>query len=369
MTTRRLSPLPLLSLLGCAQPTVGPKESAPADDSGGHETAGQETGRPDSDSARESGSTGSTGDPHTGESGRRESGESGDVGESGESGDTGEVGPTFATPCTSFVDPVSLGTVADSDLDELSGIAVSRRDPDILWVHEDHAGLPAIYALDAAGVRVATVTLDGATNEDWEDIAVGPCGDDVCVYIGEIGNNDLDRTALGIYVLSEPDLSTAVDGEITVSDWDFYGFEYPDVNENAEGLAVTADGLPVVLTKRYEGEDSGVFIFPDLDPLLPVTLTQLGTVVTGPDGVGGAAALTAADLWYDDSRLLFRTYAALYEVDLSGGLGGITDATVTLTPGAAELHGEAAAYDPWRGGFWQVAEGLNPSIWYTGCAL
>ena len=356
----------LLALLGCAQPVVQPKDSPPA------ETAAPETGRPETGQPAETGggSGGSGGSDETagGDSHSPETAQETGTGETADSGDTGGALPGWSSPCTTYADPYNTGVVADSALDELSGIAVSRRDPDILWVEEDHGGFAEIYALDTVGDTVVTVALDGATNADWEDIAVGPCGDESCVYIGEIGNNDLDRTDMGVYVLPEPDLSTAVDGLITSTDWTYYSFDYPDVDENAEALAVTADGLPVVLTKHYEGEDSTVYVFPSLDPLAPVTLTAVGTVVTGPDGTGGAAALTAADLWIDDSRLIFRTYGAIYEVDLSGGLAAITDAPSTLTPGAAELHGEAVAYDPWRGGFWQVAEGLNPMLWYTGCA-
>lgn len=275
----------------------------------------------------------------------------------------------WADPCTTYTTPIQTGEVADAELDELSGIAVSRRNPDVLWVHEDHLGANAIYALDTTGATLATVTLEGATNNDWEDLSIGPCGDDVCIFIGEVGNNDLSRTELGVYALVEPDLSTVADGALSTTDWSWYGLAYPGPNENAEALAVTADGLPVVLTKHYEGETSDVYLYPSLDPGSVATLTAVGVLTTGGAGTGGAAALTAADLWPDDSRLIFRTYGGMYELDLSGGLATIAAAPVTTLAGAPEPHGEAIAYDPWRGGFWQVAEGVNTPLWFTGCAM
>lgn len=289
-------------------------------------------------------------------------------------GDTGPAdsgagdGPVWATPCTSWAEPVQTGAIVDETLDETSGIVVSRRDPEVLWVHEDHLGAAAVTALSPAGDTLATVTLAGVTNNDWEDLAIGPCGDDWCIFIGEVGNNDLDRTEMGVYVLVEPDLSTITDGAATVSDWAWYGMVYPEGTENVEALAVTAQGLPVLLSKHIEGGTSDVYRYPALEALTDVTVGLMGTLTTGDPSDAGGAAVTAADLWPDDSRLLVRTYGWIYEVDLSAGLESVGTAPVATLTGANEMHGEAVAYDPWRGGFWQVAEGLNTPLWYTGCA-
>lgn len=274
----------------------------------------------------------------------------------------------WADPCITQAAPVQMGTVVDTALNELSGIAVSRRDPNVLWMHEDHAGEASIYAMNAEGDTLAIVTLDGATNNDWEDIATGPCGEDTCLYIGEIGNNDLDRTELGVYVLPEPDLATIADGAWTTTEWSFYGYTYPDGAQNAEALAVTQDGLPVVLSKHFDLATSNVYQFPSLDAAAETTLTLLGTIATVTDGSTPGVPVTAADLWPDASRLIFRTYASVYEVDLSAGLAAIASAPITQLTGAVETGGEAIAYDPWRGGFWQVSEGVSSEIWYIGCA-
>lgn len=283
--------------------------------------------------------------------------------------DTATSAPT-AAPCAVYATTVQAGTVEELTLDELSGVAVSRRDPNVLWVEEDHGGFNMVYALDTLGTLLASVTLDGASNNDWEDLSIGPCGDDVCIYLGEIGNNDGDRVDFGVYVFPEPDLADVVDGALTLEegDWTWYGFAYPGDNENAEALAVQSDGLPVLLTKHYDDETSNVYAYPSLDANTTVTLEALGAIVTGVDGDGASAALTAADLWPDDSRMIVRTYGAIYELDLSGGLAGIAAAPMTELVGAPEVGGEAVAYDPWRGGFWQVAEGTNSALWYTGCS-
>src|SRR5688572_17856449 len=60
-------------------------------------------------------------------------------------------------------------------LSEASGLAVSRRSPGHLWTHND-SGEPVVVALDARGSVRGRVQLTGAIVEDWEAVAVGPCG-------------------------------------------------------------------------------------------------------------------------------------------------------------------------------------------------
>lgn len=282
--------------------------------------------------------------------------------------DTGDSEVPLAEPCPAYGPSVEMGVVADTALDELSGIAASRAHPDVLWVHEDHLGAAAVYALDPAGTLLATVNLVDAENNDWEDIALAPCGDVDCLYVGEIGNNDSDREGLGVYRFPEPDPAGAVDGVIDV-DWEFFGFVYPDENQNSEALAVTADGLPVIFTKRYDDELSRVYVFPSMNADVEVALDTLGAFVTSDDPESdGIAAVTAADLWPDDQRLIVRTYGRIFELPIDGDLAAAADAPRTDVLGPPEVHGEAIGYDAARRGFWQVAEAVNPTLWFTGCA-
>src|SRR5688572_7072611 len=66
------------------------------------------------------------------------------------------------------------------ELTEASGIAVGRRTPGILWAHND-SGEPMLFALDSTGGLIGRVRVPGVANEDWEDIAAGPCGSGTCL--------------------------------------------------------------------------------------------------------------------------------------------------------------------------------------------
>ena len=61
---------------------------------------------------------------------------------------------------------------------ETSGPARGRRDPSVLWTHNDSGFEPILYALDTEGRILGRVSVQGATLVDWEDIAASPCGRD-----------------------------------------------------------------------------------------------------------------------------------------------------------------------------------------------
>lgn len=191
----------------------------------------------------------------------------------------------------------SGGTVPDCDsarviaklppqLREVSGIALSARMPGILWVHNDDS--PAIFAIDTIGAIKAQIRVTGFRNRDWEDIAVAPCGNESCLFIGDIGDNRQDTERRTIYRITEPsltDTATSVPAE--------YWFAMPDKSHDSEALAVLPDGRMFVITKGRSGPIT-VYAFPEplvekqlmvLEPVSTLSpgLVQLPEMVTGGD--------------------------------------------------------------------------------------
>lgn len=99
-------------------------------------------------------------------------------------------------------------------LSEASGLAASSRVPGRLWTHND-SGEPVGVSVDARGTVTGRVRLMGARVEDWEAIAVGPCGTGSCLHVGDIGDNEAKRKRITIYRLPEPD---GTNGSATVAD-------------------------------------------------------------------------------------------------------------------------------------------------------
>ena len=159
--------------------------------------------------------------------------------------------------CLSAGVPVSRGSTRDCrpqgaltrvpDLPEASGLALSRRTPGQLWAHND-SGEPIVIALDGKGRVAGRVRISGASVEDWEALAVGPCSGGSCLYIADIGDNDGRRPRVTIYRVPEPaptDSAAEVDAAFHVT--------YPDGSHDAEALLMTPAGDMFIVTKGDTG--------------------------------------------------------------------------------------------------------------------
>ena len=168
-----------------------------------------------------------------------------------------------------------------AELPEGSGAAASRRHPGRIWAHND-SGAAVLVALDDGGSVAGRVRLTGVDLDDWEAIAVGPCGEDSCVYIGDIGDNNANRDRITIYRLPEPDIGTD-----SVAVRDVFHATYPDGPHDAEALLVTPQGDIFVVTKGETGPVA-IYQFPrDMKAGATVKLTRVG-----PDRASGK---TSAD--------------------------------------------------------------------------
>lgn len=104
-------------------------------------------------------------------------------------------------------------------LKEVSGITYSP-EAKLLWVIQDRGNANAIYGLNESGKIESNITIQNATNIDWEDITKDSNGD---LYIGDFGNNENARKDLCIYKVSKDSLQkSAINASYKIS------FEYPE---------------------------------------------------------------------------------------------------------------------------------------------
>src|SRR4029079_15941055 len=70
---------------------------------------------------------------------------------------------TVAGPCVVVSGPAFI-----PELTESSGLAVSRRNPGLLWSHNDSGSAAVLFALDTTGATRGRVRVPVNTR-DWED--------------------------------------------------------------------------------------------------------------------------------------------------------------------------------------------------------
>jgi hypothetical protein len=134
-----------------------------------------------------------------------------------------------------------VNALARQDLLEVSGVAASRINPGILYIHQDSNDPNQVYLTDGSGANNGTLTLTSVGNRDWEDIAVGPgpVAGVSYVYVGDIGDNDSKYSSVFVYRFPEPDLSGKTLPFISdIPTVDKIELKYPDGPGNAETLMV-----------------------------------------------------------------------------------------------------------------------------------
>lgn len=186
------------------------------------------------------------------------------------------------------------GTLAPG-MAEASGAAVSRRNPGIVWTINDSGNPAELIATDTLGRMRGRITLEGASNTDWEEVALGGCGERQCVYIADAGDNAETRPSVELYRLEEPVVGTAsgVPFARRTGEFERLRFRYPDGPHDVEAMAVLANGDVVLVTKgRSHGvlefrlpavawTAGGVAVAERIDSLPIAASSATGSLVTG----------------------------------------------------------------------------------------
>ena len=211
--------------------------------------------------------------------------------------------------------------LSDPRVKEASGIGLGIRSPGVMYVQNDSGDSARFFALNATTGRVLAVCdVPGATNVDWEDLAVAKDSRGVAsVWLADIGDNDANRKEIDIYRVDEPAVALSAGGShVTTAPPQEWRLQYPNGPSDAESLAVAPGGAAYIVTKAFDGQ-SRVYAVPAKPGSGSVrTLTQIGTIsfsITGsPDPFAPIGELTAtgAALSHDGSLLAVRTYSDAY---------------------------------------------------------
>jgi hypothetical protein len=211
-------------------------------------------------------------------------------------------------------------TMRDPRLTEVSGIARGIRSPGVFYVQNDSGDSARFFAVDAQTGRVrAEYRVPGATNVDWEDIAVAPDAAGVpSVWIGDIGDNNAQRTDVRVYRVDEPRVAmNGYDMHLQTKRPDVWRLRYPNGPVNAESLAVDPAGRGFIFTKAGSGHSICYEVPRRPDAAQTQTLRQVGAIqmharpsLIVPTDLQRMA--TGAAISPDGTVLVVRTYTDAY---------------------------------------------------------
>lgn len=237
--------------------------------------------------------------------------------------------------------------ISGASVKEASGIADSRSNKGFMWVEQDGGNPPVIYLLKHDGTYTDSIIIEGATNRDWEDIAVGAGPEDnkSYLYIGETGDNNATYPDYAIYRLPEP-----AAGVGSVIDFDKISFTYPDGSHDAEAFLVDDKTKDIyIITKREEKSRIYKLAYPQSNS----SQNQASFVaVLSYNGV------VSACLSADGMEVLVKTYTQIFHYLRTNGEAlseTLKNAPKTLGY-QLEAQGEAVTFDIDQKGFYTLSE-------------
>ncbi len=240
------------------------------------------------------------------------------------------------------------GTLRSPPITESSGVAVSRRHPGVLWTHNDSGDAPMLYATNLAGDDLGRYLVPGATNYDWEDIALARCPEQPrdCLYLADTGDNSARRRNVTLYIVPEPGAPprpAANDEPARVTARArAVRVKYPDGAHDVEAMWVEPDGSVQLVSKGTNGPIRR-YLVPraalDRDTATAEALERLPVV---PQRALGRL-VTAAAISPNGERVVIRTYTEVFFYRRGGNRRLLEDGSPCWL-GTLEPQGEGIAF-------------------------
>lgn len=279
---------------------------------------------------------------------------------------SGAIALLAAAACASaqptFDPPAPVGPLNTPLIAEASGLAASRRNPGVLWTHNDSGDSARVFAIDTQGRLLATFNLPGIFTLDMEDIAVGPGPEPGINYVfaGDIGDNLVFRPSIRVHRFPEPVVSldqftnptsSSASGVVSIT------LMYPDGPHDAESLAIDpTTGDLYVFTKQSAVSRVYRAARSLIDPGGPAVLSF---VVQLPFNFA-----TAADISPDGGLIVLRGLDSACLWDRAPGQT-IAEALAAsgrpapITGRPMEPQGEAIGFSHDSSGYYTISEGAG----------
>jgi hypothetical protein len=142
-------------------------------------------------------------------------------------------------------EPEVAGLVTHRALDEISGLAASRKHPGHYWAINDSGRGAELQLMDDKGQHRASVPVAGVPNIDWEDLASFEFEGRRYLLVADTGDNGGIRSDLVLHVIEEP-------GDLTrpaAIAWSL-PFRWPDGPRDCEAVAVDPRRGEVLLISK-----------------------------------------------------------------------------------------------------------------------
>ena len=159
--------------------------------------------------------------------------------------------------------PRKLAVLENHEINESSGLACSRRQPGIIWTHNDSGDDPVIYAFNRQGKHLGRFEVGGAKAHDWEDMASVLLDETPCLLVGDVGSRRPDDEPYVLYLVEEPRIdrnATKRSGMVRLLKT--VPFHFQGGRRNCESIALDPTSRMVLLATKTANRLCTIYAIP-----------------------------------------------------------------------------------------------------------
>lgn len=242
------------------------------------------------------------------------------------------------------------GTLTNPLLEEVSGLVLSQRYPNRMYLHTDSGGEAAVYVIDTLGNELGKIDLPGIKNRDWEDMALGqgPNGTSY-LYLADVGDNDGKYDEIYLLRFPEPELLQPVSS----SNIEQAVLNYVGGPRDAETLLADPLSGDLFLVSKRESKSA----------LYQVPLSAFQGVKQSLQKIHefDFTGAVGGDVSKDGSQVLIKTYFQVFywSRDLEETLSQALQRPAIRLPYTPEPQGEAIGFNRYDNAYFTLSEKRN----------
>jgi hypothetical protein len=262
------------------------------------------------------------------------------------------------------VAPGSAVKIHDPNLDEISGMTLSKHNAGNIWVNNDGFQRLKLFLIDEFG-RTKKVFQANAWVWDLEDITIDPGLVDgkPYIYAADIGDNFGSRNSITILKIPEPHIGDSS----VLNSVEKFNLKYPDGSRDAETILIDPLSKHLYIVSK-RGKTIGVYTLPLRDMVAEKTvfLRKVATLSLNDEN-DELQWITSGNVSPDGRSVVLRCYSYVYYWDRKDGqqLEDALKVKPRCLEHIREYQGEAISFSQDSKGFYTLSEGRHAPLNYN----
>lgn len=252
----------------------------------------------------------------------------------------------------------------ESRLNEVSGLVVSSKSDEFIWVHNDSGDDGRIFLINKKGATHAVYIF---ANEviDCEAMSIGTSANGTKeIFVGDIGDNDAKRPFISIYKFAEPNINIKSKKESIIKKVEELKFKYPDGARDAECLMIDPIDQKIYIVSKRENS-VGVYSAP-LNSKAGKLITLKKETTLFFNAPKSAKWITDGNISMDGKAIMIKSYINIYYWERRGKetLAQCFKQKLIGLPYDPEPQGEALGFTHDAKHYYSISEGRYAEINY-----